>query len=88
MKQSAASQVVTWIRRVTLACAFLGCLLSFVWPVIDLTALRHTIDEMPDWLGIMLLLICGCYCFWEIRLSLQVQDPRDPKVGKRLSDDK
>jgi len=35
------------IRRITFACALLSLLISLVWPLIDMTSWRHSLDNIP-----------------------------------------
>ena len=71
---------------ITLVCAGLGFLLALVWPLIDITSWRHSVNNIPEWFGFLVLFIIGCYGFWEIRLLLQAQDSKNPMADKRRGD--
>lgn len=69
------------VRGTTLGCAFIGLLLALIWPIIDLTSWRNCVDNIPNWLGVLLTFFMGCYIYWEVRLSLEQQDERERKGG-------
>lgn len=68
-----------------MVCACIGLLLSFAWPLIAITPWGENLDEIPDWLGILLLFSIGCYGFWEIRSLIRVQDSGARPLGQHRS---
>jgi len=70
------SRIVVLIRTITLGCAVIGFLLSIIWPIVDMTSWRQRIDNLPDWLGLLILFIVGCYGFWEVRLFFAARSPK------------
>lgn len=61
------------IRNMTFACAVVGCILSLLWPIVDIVDGLLGFPELnhiPNWLGFILVFTICCYGFWEIKLSI------------------